>query len=212
MSNSKFVRNDNREVENYINDLVDELDREWLDNCHEGDGYYFCDVDAGELLKNFKDNYSAKTHGLVFGDNLTAEEIIFAIGGAAVVKLIKETSSVESCDYYIQHNEMASVQIGEVDYEILREDHPDAFTPEDGDSKEIYGNPCERLILKLDPAEFLEGFAAVMKVKVKALKKAKKAGALVSELKKFKAKKRVVKKGEPESLNRGQIIEFRKKS
>lgn len=166
-AHSDIVRELEREVERIV-DVEDGFFEERLDD------YSDC-IDESEVLRNFLDNYSSGSIGIKELDDLSAEDILelarTRLGGdQKVVDLILECSEAEASDYYVKWNEVASVPIGEMEYQIDVSDHADlealiaqatdeelsAAGINDRDSFMGYGRPCERVIWKLDAEMLLE--------------------------------------------------------
>jgi hypothetical protein len=132
------------------------------------------------LIENFERNFSTPSVGLVDYDGLNGSEIIklFGVNKDRLTDLIRLHSSVDyDHSFYVQHNEMGSHQIGEMEYQIDVCDHSDlkeimigyltsaeaaAIGYKDRETIMAYGRPCERLILKLDANDFLAAVAEVL--------------------------------------------------
>lgn len=166
-----------------VRDIQRELERivESEDKCFEdriGDYDYLACDDPKEVLKAFAENYTSRKIGFTDNDELNGHGVLAAfrkhLEDNAIASLILEASEVETCDYYIQWNEVYSASIGEMEYQIDFDDLPDlkalldAATPEEraaagvdaSDYKDgsmlVYGMPCDRIIWKVDPEIILE--------------------------------------------------------
>jgi hypothetical protein len=166
-----------RAIRNLVNEIGDRHDEQWLENT-DGDDDILFDIEPEDILRDFKENYRTPSIGIIDYDGLDGDEIIelFGVNVDRLVSLIKENCSTVSCDYCTQWDEMASVQIGEVEHQIDVYDEPElkalfdglsdnelaAIGYKDRDIVTFYGNPCDRLILKLDAEAFLESVARVL--------------------------------------------------
>lgn len=156
--------NYSKEVQGMIDTIVEDLDNNW-----EPDGYIECLEDSC-ILECFEENYSSHTIGKHLYDDLIAKEIRKSLkNDELLLELIRANSSEEmDQDYRVQWNEMGSVTIGESEYQLDGEQYPELFTAMGRNldcSIHVYGRPCERVILKLDPAAFLKSVAKYLKTK-----------------------------------------------
>ena len=162
-----------------INEIIESEDRCFLETVYDYHDYFY-GIDSDEIIENFIKNYSSESRGIRFGDDFKAEIIIHVLltvhgDEDDIAKLIADHSEVIDCDYYIQWNEMASCRIKEMEYQIDVSDRPELeeliATMSDDEIKKagadrssfiVYGYPCERIILKLDPESFLESFKSIV--------------------------------------------------
>lgn len=176
-----------KELRDVISELSDQEDKSWLDQEHD----YEYVLEKNEIIANFVENYSSKSIGCTKFDDLSAEDIAARVPADVLTQAILTHSEFEPCDYYIQWNEMGSVGIGEYEYQIdVADASPDlhkclaqmtdaeltkfhawtGYLRVSRDSFCIYGNPCERLVFKLDPEAFLQDktILKALRAKVKA--------------------------------------------
>jgi desulfoferrodoxin (superoxide reductase-like protein) len=148
---------------------------EMYDNDFDPSFYADCglDQDADEVLKTFIENYSSRSIGLSEFDTLEADEVLsklkLTLKTETIAELILKHCDLITADYYTQWNEMYSVQVGEVEHQIDVEYYPHLVeliaqaTDEElvearaeRDSFLAYGNPCDRVIWKLDVEQFFD--------------------------------------------------------
>jgi hypothetical protein len=180
---SKFKSEAYNALRHHLDDLATREDEAFEDRLENyGDLWDGCDED--EIVRDFRSNYRAKGIGFEPFDHLTGDEITDAVlpilGRKGLVDLLCEHAEPRTCDYYVQWNEVFSVQIGEMEYQIDVEPGTelealyDACTPEEradlrfgklGTDRSVlvYGNPCERIIWKLDPETFLEAVTSTLR-------------------------------------------------
>lgn len=159
------------EIRHEIDRISEQYDDDFCE--HRLDDYADCIADADDIIRNFKSNYSSRSIGIKEHDDLNADEILERLQRRLtkkqIVALLLDCSNPETCDIYVHWNEIASVQIGEMEYQIDVEYHEDlknliaqATDDEieqagaDRDSFLVYGYPCDRIIWKLDPETLLE--------------------------------------------------------
>lgn len=153
-----------KKIQDMINEITDRMDDDCLDHLVGDDYRYYLtkEVNQKQCLQNFVENYNSCSIGKRKHDDLEASEIREILGDDLTWEFIVLASEVEATnDFYIQWNEMNSFHIGEYEHQIDLEYHPElkAAMVEEGHTDESllsYGRPCERLILKLDPVEFLK--------------------------------------------------------
>lgn len=163
-------------LESYLYSATEAEDQYWLDSLPD---YSYC-LEAGEVVRSFRENYSSRKIGFSPFDHLTGDEIADALlkslSEEQLSVLLLKHSEAEACDYYVQWNEVGSVSIGETEHQIDVELNDGSelanlinacteaeleslrFQSHSGDhgSFWLYGNPCDRIIWKLDPETFLE--------------------------------------------------------
>lgn len=161
------------------------IDAEDTAFCASGlaDYSYAISDDMDEIIRNFRENYSSRRIGFQPFDHLDGDEIADAalkiLSKEDFVNLILSHADAQDCDIYIQWNEIASVAIGEREYQIDVEAGTElaalieACTPDerkdllgryfDGRSFLAYGRPCDRIIWKLAPAPFLEAIEPTLR-------------------------------------------------
>lgn len=167
----------------HLEELTEAADKNWLDNVEDAGGSYGCCLEDTEdqIIKDFRGNYRSKGIGFEPFDHLTGDEIADALLKSMPAEefagLVLKHCSVADCDYYVQWNEMASVQIGEMEYQIDVEEGTELKTLVDACTEAelksirhygsgaflVYGNPCSRIIWKLDPETFLEAVAPMLR-------------------------------------------------
>jgi hypothetical protein len=172
MKNDQLVR----DLKNAISDLIDSMDDQFDDRLE-----MYADVmldptnsDLDQIEENFRRNYSSRSIGKIKNDELDGNELadllIKSMGQKEFVRLIAEHSYFQTSDYYVKWNEMDSIQVGEVEHQIDVDYEPtlkaliDQATDEqlkeagidDRDMFFVYGNPCDRVIAKLDAEKFLK--------------------------------------------------------
>jgi hypothetical protein len=175
MKHSEAYRNLRAEVER----IVESCDQTWIENL--SDYTYLLEDHEDEIIKNFKDNYSSRSIGLIEFDDIDGDEMVAmllkTITKQALTALLIDSSECIECDYYVQWNEIASVSIGEMEYQVDVENEPtlkvlmaqctDEELKEAGikdpDSFLVYGMPCDRLIWKVDPEILLARVAPYLK-------------------------------------------------
>jgi hypothetical protein len=154
-----------RDEINIITDQYDSLFCEYFDLEDTG----ILEDSEDEIIKNFLENYSSKSVGITEHDHLSAQELLDMFGRDAILAAIMKASTTEAVDYYIQWNEMYSIQCGEYEHQIDVKDHPDLNTlidqatdaelnqagVSDRECFLAYGHPADRFILKLDPELYL---------------------------------------------------------
>lgn len=170
--NQELVTEIKREVESVIEEMDDSFDDCYLDQ--------YADVlldpdnsDRDQIFKNFADEFSPSGVGFVPGDSLDRVDLIDALkeklGEKELIRVIAEYSEAEPTDsYYRQSNSVDSVLVGEMEYQIDVEYHPDLAAliaqATDADLKEarvkrdhffVYGRPCESVFMRLDADAFL---------------------------------------------------------
>jgi hypothetical protein len=165
-----------RDIRHEIERIVDEEDKRFED--YACDQYEGC-IDLDDVIKDFESNYSSRSIGLTPWDGYDGAELVAALKTKLdtdqIQSLIFECAEPQTCDYYIQWNEVASVPVGEQEYQIDIDDHEDlkdlVAKATDAELKELrirdgsvlaYGNPCERIIWKLDVGIFLEAVAEIL--------------------------------------------------
>jgi hypothetical protein len=139
-------------------------------------GYEDCISDK-EVLRNFRENYSIPSIGKLRGDDTTAEQWMSLIPKVHLLQLVRKHSVMQACDYYIQHDEMGSIHVGETEHQIDVPDHKmlsaligkctdeefavyrELYGRIDRECFSAFGNPCERAILKLDAVAFVRDAA-----------------------------------------------------
>jgi hypothetical protein len=163
-----------------LNDITEAQDQSWLDCEH--DYRYLIEDDLDAVIKQFSENYSSKKIGFIEFDDLTGEQITERVSHEILVRALLEHSEFEPCDYYIQWNEIGSISIGETEHLIDVESegpelHKCLAMMSDADLEKfyqwtgylkvkresffVYGNPCERLVLKVDAEALLSDPAVV---------------------------------------------------
>ena len=127
MGNAKKQLTPDQQFNAIIDRITNDHDDFWLDSIEDQVGDCLTGQSNNEeILKNFELNYSSGSIGIVDFDDLTAEEIRKKIGNDKVLlELLKNSSEILPCDYYIQHNELNSIQIGETEHQIDLCDHED---------------------------------------------------------------------------------------
>jgi hypothetical protein len=168
------------DLQSEINDIVDSLDEMFLEN--RAEAFEEC-IELDEVPDYFKENYRSNGVGFQPFDHLSSEEILQAaltqLSKEEFGELILKHSTPIEANYYVQWNEMFSFIIGEEEYQI--DFTPDSrlasliedCTPEEreelfgknfnGRSFYAYGNPCERLIWRLDAKSFLSEIEPVLR-------------------------------------------------
>lgn len=174
MGNAKKQLTPDQQFNAIIDRITNDHDDFWLDSIEDQVGDCLTGQSNNEeILKNFELNYSSGSIGIVDFDDLTAEEIRKKIGNDKVLlELLKNSSEILPCDYYIQHNELNSIQIGETEHQIDLCDHEDLqnllekFPQLKGKNDThitAFGNPCDRAILKLNVELFLDEIKSLFK-------------------------------------------------
>ena len=161
--NSKHLE---REIDHLLRDIVDSLDNEWsYSNADTFYDYFRFEVNESDIINNFIENYQPP----FIDDSLSgfsAEEILSFLkeqkkmSSSKIVNLLHSCSSIEESDFYIQNNELASASVGEWEYQVDISDYPELHDLVDKLPKDhhlakecfwVYGQPCQRVILKLEP-------------------------------------------------------------
>jgi hypothetical protein len=157
-----------KKIRDAINDITDELDRAFDPSHYDG----AFDFDHDEVLRSFKDNYNSRSIGVTDFDDLDASEIIskmkLSLKTETIVNIILAHTEIIEADYYTQYNEVYSIQVGETEYQLDVCDYDELETliaeatdeelkeaGADRDSFCSYGEPCVRVIWKLDAEAFL---------------------------------------------------------
>lgn len=168
------------EIKAEIDRITDGFDRDFDETVNEVFGYLIEETDDTDLLKAFERNFSAKRHNdldflpetydeMEDGPALLAFLEERGVEKETIAVWIRQLSEAETADYYIQYNEVHSVQLGEYQYEIDVEYHPELRALIDRATEtEIklakaqregfaaYGRPGERVIWKVDAKAFVE--------------------------------------------------------
>lgn len=187
--------------EKMISEIVESFDRDWLAQNSE---MYLDAIEENDVIEGFKSNYCSPSLGRIKHDDLDAEEILKKLGRSKLLKLIYENSEMVESDYYVEHNEMVSIQVGEVESQLDLEFYPDLAEELKREGKDcegsilVYGNPCDRVILKLDSKAFLKAAAKILKQK-----------APISVLSDFKKPKSSFK---PLLVSGSNLIQFKKRA
>lgn len=171
-----------RALQREIESIIDAEDEAFCER--DLDDYsYAIDDDPDTLIRNFRDNYNSRRIGFQAFDHLTGDEIADAalktLSKQSFADLILKHAEATDCDIYVQWNEVASVSIGEYEYQIDVDSESklaaliEACSPEertdllgrhfDGGSFLAYGCPCDRIVWKVDPETFLEGIEPALR-------------------------------------------------
>lgn len=153
-----------KHIRSMVDEIVEREDQNWLDNLSDDYNYLMIgnDSDTDQVLKNFVSNYSSPSIGKVKNDDLTGEELRVLLGDDLLLELIRACSAAEPSDYYVKWNEIASLTIGEQEYQIDLGYYPElsralkAEGIDAGESFFAFGSPCDRLIMRLDAKAFLK--------------------------------------------------------
>lgn len=156
-------------LDRVLQDMTEALDESYFESYSDDIAFYMLEkgnADLDQVYKNFEKNYSSGSIGLRLYDDLRGADIRALIGDEALYGFIKEASYIEASDYYTKWNEVASWEVGVVDYEI---DILDIKAYDEGlcdilkskgfddfDTFTVYGRPFDRFILKIDPDLFLK--------------------------------------------------------
>lgn len=163
-----------RDLRSEVDRVVEREDEYWGESSSLND--YFDECDRDEVLKRFSENYTTRQIGFIDRDQMGGEEMLAALRGAGlsaaqIYNLIMTfCEAVARNDIYDHWNDIATVGIGEMEYQIDVSDHPalaDLITQatdeelreagiKDRQSFLAYGRPCELVALKLDAKAFLE--------------------------------------------------------
>ncbi len=173
-----------KSIDDKINNLIDIITSEMDSNLNDDANEHYWDcIDSNTIVENFLSNYTSRSIGIKNFDELDASQIREKFNDdSKLIDIIQDNSSLEPCDYYTQWNEMASIPMGEIEHTIELEHYPELeqlirksksnWAVSSGQLSAM-GNPCDRLILKLD----VESFLANLTVIFKAPKKVKKTTA-----------------------------------
>ncbi len=167
-----------RQLERAVDEITNHYDETFCENLNDYE--YLLEDQDEQIIKDFESNYSSRGLGFVDNDELDGAEVIAAFRDrrftdSDIVRVLLGAAECEPCDIYIHYNEIASVSIGEYEHQIDVEGHPElkdliaaatdeelkAARIEDRDSFYAYGNPCDRIIWKVDPKIVLEKLNAV---------------------------------------------------
>jgi hypothetical protein len=174
------------EIEAELDRIRDAEDQAYVDNIETWADVYSCCLDEspGTVLENFKKNYTSRSIGITPYDELSGGDMLQLlkqrdITDDDIVKLIIDHCEPTDCDYYVQWNEMESVQVGETEYQYDLDGTElkrliDSATaaeleylrilPRDVKNGHllVYGSPCDRIVWKLDPETFLTAVAELI--------------------------------------------------
>lgn len=152
-------------IKSEVEELTNYLDESWVENFDIADAMNLVDS-KHEILKNFVENYSPAYYD---NDTLSAQALIKKYGKDTIFKALIENSSTRDSGYYTQSNELFSIQIGEYEHQIdvectstlaaLIEEATDEeleAAEVERESFTVLGHPCDRLILELDAAAFID--------------------------------------------------------
>lgn len=170
-------------LESFLTDACQAEDRSWLD-CPPD--YIHC-LEAEEVVRSFRENYTSRKMGFSPFDHLSGDEIADAllktVDEEKLSSLLLTHAEAEPCDYYTQWNEVGSVSIGETEHQIDVETDTELSALVDACTEaelkalhyrcgyghqnyghfNVYGSPCDRLIWKLDPETFLEAATPLLR-------------------------------------------------
>ena len=178
MSNEINIKDIERQISRQISQIIDDLDNNWMENYADSYMTHMCEsvgIEPSEAVERLEKELNSARRTLYV--DLSGKEIVSLLLSKMseqdiVDALIDNADVVDGNDVRSTYLEIDSTRVGEFEYEIDVDDHPElaelvAQLPEDHEDRHrrdwlVYGHPCDYVSLVTKADVFLDSVSSAL--------------------------------------------------